>query len=245
MKSMFHMLHYISIIQLVLKSSTLIIYCASCKWSIHMEPSFSTFLMLFPGYKLQENISYLKEGNALNECYTKEDTQSLLEKRVWEMCGARGSWHPLLSGMRQILQPGETTLPPKFPLQPAKCLPMQEPHLQGEPRLGVPLECHQALRSLPEGALEEVAWPPKTPFCRGFAPTKKRIPGSPPSLTAAQPLPGLGRSHLESHNDFFTLCRAFKWPVKNSYRILIAKLCTYTKPALPWFGGKLSARMTF
>lgn len=68
MKSMFHMLHYISIIQLVLKSSTLIIYCASCKWSIHMEPSFSTFLMLFPGYKLQENISYLKEGNALNEC---------------------------------------------------------------------------------------------------------------------------------------------------------------------------------
>lgn len=44
---------------------------------------------------------------------------------------------------------------------------------------------------------------------------------------------------------FFTLCRAFKWPVKNSYRILIAKLCTYTKPALAWFGGKLSARMTF
>lgn len=67
MKSMFHMLHYISIIQLVLKSSTLIIYCASCKWSIHMEPSFSTFLMLFPWYKLQENISYLKEENALNE----------------------------------------------------------------------------------------------------------------------------------------------------------------------------------
>lgn len=67
MKSMFHMLHYISIIQLVLKSSTLIIYCASCKWSIHMEPSFSTFLMLFPGYKLQENISCSKEGNALNE----------------------------------------------------------------------------------------------------------------------------------------------------------------------------------
>lgn len=103
MKSMFHMLHYISIIQLVLKSTTLIIYCASCKWSIHMEPSFSTFLMLFPGYKLQENISYLKEGNALNECcevsYTKEDTQSLLENRDcslgWEMCGARGFWHPL------------------------------------------------------------------------------------------------------------------------------------------------------
>lgn len=68
MKPMFHMLHYISIIQLVLKSSTLIIYCASCKWSIHMEPSFSTFLMLFPWYKLQENISYLREENAWNEC---------------------------------------------------------------------------------------------------------------------------------------------------------------------------------
>lgn len=33
-----------------------------------MEPSFSTFLMLFPEYKLQENISYSKEGNVLNEC---------------------------------------------------------------------------------------------------------------------------------------------------------------------------------
>lgn len=51
-----------------------------------MEPSFSTFLMLFPGYKLQANISYSKEGNALNEwnagevSYTKEETKSILGK---------------------------------------------------------------------------------------------------------------------------------------------------------------------
>lgn len=51
-----------------------------------MEPSFSTFLMLFPGYKLQANISYSKEGNALNEwnagevSYTKEETRAFWEK---------------------------------------------------------------------------------------------------------------------------------------------------------------------
>lgn len=33
-----------------------------------MEPSFSTFLMLFLWYKLQENISYLKEENPFSEC---------------------------------------------------------------------------------------------------------------------------------------------------------------------------------
>lgn len=178
MKSMFHMLHYISIIQLVLKSSTLIIYCASCKWSIHMEPSFSTFLMLFPGYKLQENISYLKEGNALNECW-----RGILHKGAHEEPpGAKGLgdvWCQRIwefSGMWQILQPGETTLPPKFPLHSTKCLPRQEPHLQGELHLDVHSKCHQTLRSLPLGALEEVAlppWPPPTSFSRGFAATKK------------------------------------------------------------------------
>lgn len=34
-----------------------------------MEPNANTFLMLFLQYKLYENISYLKEENALNGCW--------------------------------------------------------------------------------------------------------------------------------------------------------------------------------
>lgn len=73
-----------------------------------MEPRFSTFLMLFPGYKLQENISYLKEGNALNECWRgilhkgahqEPPGEKSLQPGFVEMCGARGFWHPLLLGM--------------------------------------------------------------------------------------------------------------------------------------------------
>ena len=158
-KSMFHMLHYISIIKLVLKSSTLIIYCASCKWSIHMEPSFSTFLMLFPGYKLQENISYSKEGNALNECrwgiLHKGGNQEPFRKKIVKVCslgcethGSGGFQHPLVSGEGWILWSGEAAIPPKFPSHSMEWLPKQEPHPYGGPHQDVHLKCHQTLRSL-------------------------------------------------------------------------------------------------
>lgn len=88
-------------------------------------------------------------------------------------------------------------------------------------------------------------WPPPTPFSRGFAPTEKEDSRFPtlthwsPATTWAWEIPAWV-THW-----FFTLCRAFKWPFKNGYKIFIAKLCMCTKSALPWFGTKLSARMKF
>lgn len=176
MKSMFHMLHYISIIQLVLKSSTLIIYCASCKWSIHMEPSFSTFLMLFPGYKLQENISYLKEGNALNKCYTKEDTQSLLEKRVcslgWDVWCQR-----ILasSALWDVADPAAWWNHPstKIPTAPNEMLSQAGTSSTGRTTpgcaLGVPSGFEKfALRSLGGGGMATLAT--QNPFQQGICP---------------------------------------------------------------------------
>lgn len=213
MKSMFHMLHYISIIQLVLKSSTLIIYCASCKWSIHMEPSFSTFLMLFPGYKLQENISYLKEGNALNECrrgilhkggHQEPPGKKGLQPGLWDVWCQRIS---ASSALWDVTDPAAWWNHPstKIPSALNKMVAQAGTSSLGRTTPGCALEVPSDFEKFALRTLKEVArppWPPPKPFSRGFAPIKKRIRGSPSSLTEVQPLPGLGRSHLQSHTGF-------------------------------------------
>lgn len=92
--------------------------------------------------------------NAGKVSYTKEETKSLSEKNLsrstaWvETHSSGGFWHPLLSGKGQILQSGEATLPPKFPLHSMKRLPKQEPHPYRGPHQDVHLKCQQTLRSL-------------------------------------------------------------------------------------------------
>lgn len=102
-----------------------------------MEPSFSTFLMLFPGYKLEENISYSKEGNALNECRRgilhKGGNQEPFGKNLSRSAAGVGRLVALedfgtLSGEGQILSSVKAALPPKFPLHSMTRLPKQEPH---------------------------------------------------------------------------------------------------------------------
>lgn len=182
MKSMFHMLHYISIIQLVLKSSTLIIYCASCKWSIHMEPSFSTFLMLFPGYKLQANISYSKEGNALNEwnagevSYTKEETKSILGK----ICqGLQPGWQD--PGLWRILasssgRRGWSHPSTKIPIALNEAIAQATSSIQRAApgrALEVPSDFKSGLRSLGGAGTDALVIP--EPLRWEFTTTKKKI----------------------------------------------------------------------
>lgn len=71
----------------------------------------------------------------------------------------------------------------------------------------------------------------------GVYPRQREDSGSPSPLTEVQPLPGFGRSHLQSHTGFYTDMTALKC------YILMAKLCTCTKSSLAWFEAKLWAKM--
>lgn len=238
MKSMFHMLHYISIIQLVLKSSTLIIYCASCKWSIHMEPSFSTFLMLFPGYKLQENISYSKEGNALNECRQgnlhkggnqepfrkicqglQPGLRDLRLRRILASSPVRGGTDPVVWRSRP-----STKIPIVFSETVAQAGTASIQRTAPGRALEVPSDLEKfGLRSLAGGGTATPAAP--KPLQQGFTPTKKRTDVLHPHLLKSSHYLDLGGPTF-SHLLFLHRHTALK------RQILMAKLCTCTTSSL-------------
>lgn len=158
--------------------------------------------------------------NAGEVSYTTEDTRSLLEKRVCSLgCEMRGArerfWHPLLPGMWQIL------VKPPFH-QNSQCTQRKGASSKGRCTPGCEREVPSDLEKFALGGGGIATLDTPNPFQQEFSPSKKRIRGSPSSLTEVQPLPGLGKFHLQSHTVFIhcvehlsghlKMATKFSWP---------------------------------